>query len=50
MGVEIEQTAMADHHHAIREVQNLYIETERLFDTIRLTIENIDSGYFKLIF
>jgi hypothetical protein len=28
VGVEIEQTAMADHHHAIREVQHLYVHPD----------------------
>jgi len=50
VGVEIEQTAMEHHHHAIREVQHLTMQPESLFDTIRLTIENMDTGYFKLIF
>ena len=49
VGVEIEQTAMTDHHHAIREVQHLYVQPETLFDTIRITIENMDTSHFKLI-
>ena len=49
VGVEIEQTAMVDHHHAIREVQHLYVQPETLFDTIRITIENMDTSHFKLI-
>jgi len=49
VGVEIEQTAMTDHHHAIREVQHLYVNPETKFDTIRLTIANMDTGHFKLI-
>jgi hypothetical protein len=49
VGVEIEQTAIVDHHHAIREVQHLYVSPDTVFDTIRLTIENMDTGHFKLI-
>lgn len=50
VGVEIEQTAMAHHHHAIREVQHIMVTPgDKKFDTIRLTIENVDTGHFKLI-
>lgn len=49
VGVEIEQSDMVDHHHAIREVQHLYVSPDRDFDTFRITIENMDTGHFKLI-
>lgn len=51
MAVEIEQTAMTGHHHAIKEIQTIGVyvgETNK--DTIRIKIENMDSGKFKLAF
>ena len=51
VAVEIEQTAMTGHHHAIKEIQTIGVyvgETNK--DTIRIKIENMDSGTFKLAF
>lgn len=50
VGVEIEQTAMVGHHHAKREVQYLTVQpTDTVFESIRMTITNMDTGYFKLV-
>jgi len=37
------------HHHAIREIQYVGIESEDKRDTIRFTIDNPDGGEFKLV-
>jgi hypothetical protein len=49
VGVEIEQTAVVGHHHAKREVQLLTVQPDTTFESIRMTITNMDSGYFKLV-
>jgi hypothetical protein len=51
VAVEIEQAEpVPDHHHAIKEVQKLTVDVLNQFDTIRITISNMDDGYFKVIF
>ena len=50
VAVEIEQTEIVGHHHAIKEIQKIGvvpINAEK--DTIRITITNMDTGYFKLL-
>lgn len=42
---------MTGHHHAIKEIQTIGVyvgETNK--DTIRIKIENMDSGNFRLAF
>jgi hypothetical protein len=49
--VEIEQSDMTGHHHHTKEIQTIEVyvgETNK--DTIRITIQNMDEGYFKLLF
>jgi hypothetical protein len=51
VAVEIEQAEpVPDHHHAIKEVQKLTVDVFNQFDTVRFTIDNMDEGYFKVIF
>jgi len=49
VAVEIEQTEIVGHHHALREVQYLGIHTNDYRDTVRFTIDNPDGGDFKLV-
>lgn len=48
VAVEIEQTAVVGHHHAIKEIQYLGIDTANKRDTMRITIENVDEGQYIL--
>jgi hypothetical protein len=51
VAVEIEQSSMTGHHHAIKEIQKIGVHvTETNRDTIRITIENMDSGNFRIAF
>lgn len=49
VAVEINQTEIVGHHHAIREIQYVGIKSQDQRDTIRFTIDNPDDGEFKLI-
>lgn len=50
LGVEIEQTDMEGHHHAIKEIQTIGVEPKQQYDTIRITVENLDDGSYSLVF
>ena len=50
VGVEIAQSDFVGHHHSKREVQMVTMQPETIFEAIRLTITNMDDGYFKLVF
>ena len=50
VGVEIEQTAITDHYHSMREVQEIGINITTNFEKTRVTVENPDSGEYFLAF
>lgn len=52
VGVEINQTEMTDHHHAMKEIQYISIAPENpSFDTCRVTVTNpTDDGTYYLRF
>lgn len=52
VAVEIEQTdtSVVGHHHAMKEVQYLEVESAQVFETTRITIENPDDGKYLLVF
>lgn len=49
VAVEINQTEIVGHHHAIREIQYVGINSTDNRDTVRVTIDNPDGGVFKLV-
>ena len=49
VAVEINQTEVVGHHHAIREIQYVGIHSNDNRDTVRYTIDNPDGGKFKLV-
>lgn len=48
--VEINSTALPGHHHSMKEIQYIKLEPAQQFDTTRITITDIDSGAFILVF
>lgn len=50
LAVEIEQTEMVGHHHAIKEIQKIGVIPKQEFDTIRITVTNLDEGEYVLRF
>lgn len=51
VGVEIEQTAIPNHHHSRKEVQKLAVKTEDNRDTTTVTLSSIaSSGAYLLLF
>lgn len=50
VAVEIEQTTLANHHHAMKEIQQLGIGIDNNKDTTRITVENADGGLYILNF
>jgi frataxin-like iron-binding protein CyaY len=44
VAVEIEQTSIVNHHHAMKEIQQLSIDIENNKDTSRITIDKPDGG------
>lgn len=50
VAVEIEQSEIVPHHHSRREVQLLTVNADQIFDTIRVTVTNMDTGYYTLVF
>jgi len=45
VGVEIEQTAMVDHHHAMKEIQYIEATVENAtYDTMRITVQEPSKG------
>lgn len=50
VGLEIEQTAVTNHHHAIREVQEVGINVTTNFEKTRITVNNPDSTKYFIMF
>jgi len=50
VGVEIQDANAAEHPHAIREVQELRIETEQTYEKSIFTVNNVDDGYYRIIY
>jgi hypothetical protein len=50
MAVEIEQTDVVGHHHAMKEIQYVSMEAAQVFESTRITITNPDDGEYILIF
>jgi hypothetical protein len=48
--VEIEQTAITGHHHAMKEIQYISVEADQVFESTRINITNIDTGNFIVVF
>ena len=49
-GVEFEQTAIVNHHQAMKEIQELKITTDQTKEQSVIDVKNPDSGTFKLLF
>ena len=49
VAVEIKQTEMEHHHHAIKERQLVQISTENLLDTTNITVTDADDGQYVLM-
>jgi len=50
VAVEIEQTAIAGHQHAMKEVQEVGVSLTQNFEKLRVTVHNPDSGKYVLNF
>ena len=49
-GVEFEQTAIVNHHQAMREIQELRITTDQTMETTVIEVKNPDKGKFYYAF
>lgn len=49
-GVEFEQTAIVNHHQAMKEIQELKISTDQTKEQTTIDVKNPDDGSFKLLF
>lgn len=51
LGVEVEKTAEIpdDHHQAMKEIQYVQVSANGPFEVSTLTVDNVDSGEFKMI-
>lgn len=49
-GVEFEQTAIVNHHQAMKEVQELRIRTDQTKEKTQILVKNPDSGSFRVTF
>jgi hypothetical protein len=50
MAVEIEQNDIDGHHHSIKEVQQVSMESAQVFEVTRFTVTNPDDGEYILIY
>ena len=50
VAVEMEQTAIVGHHHAMKEIQTIGVQIENNLDTTKITIENPDGGDYIINF
>jgi len=50
VGLEIEQTAISGHHHAIREVQEIGINVTQNHELTKITVNNPDNTKYKIMF
>ena len=50
VAVEIEQTAVTGHYHAMKEVQEIGISVTQQFEKMKVIVINPDSGKFILNF
>ena len=50
LAVEIEQDDMPGHHHSMKEIQYLSLESAQVYESTRITITDPDSGQYLLIF
>jgi hypothetical protein len=48
--VEIEQSDIIGHHHSMKEIQYISVEADKIFESTRITISNIDAGNYLLVF
>ena len=48
--VEIEESGIVDHHHTMKEVQMVWLESAQVFEVTRFTVTNPDDGEYILIF
>jgi hypothetical protein len=49
-GVEFEQTAIVNHHHAMKEIQELRIFTDQTKEKTIISVKNPDTGSFRVTF
>jgi len=50
VAVEIEESGFVGHHHTMKEVQMVYLESAQVFEVTRFTVTNPDDGQYILIF
>jgi hypothetical protein len=48
--VEIEQSEIVGHHHAMKEIQYVSVQAEQTYELTRINITNKDDGQFLLLF
>ena len=49
-GVEFEQTAIVNHHQAMKEIQELRISTDQTKERTIVEVKNPDDGSFRVTF
>jgi hypothetical protein len=50
VAVEIEDTGFVGHHHTMKEVQMVTLESAQVYEVTRFTVTNPDDGEYILIF
>lgn len=50
VSVEIEESEIVGHHHTMKEVQMVWLESAQVFEVTRFTVTNPDDGEYILIF
>lgn len=50
VGVEIEDSNGKAHHHAIKEIQDIEVTTDRTFEKFIIKVDNKDAGKYKIGF
>jgi len=50
LSVEIQQTAIAKHHNAMKQIQKLSVGGESVLETTEMIITNKDDGKYRLVF
>jgi hypothetical protein len=50
VAVEIEDSGIVGHHHTMKELQMVWLESAQVFEVTRFTVTNPDDGEYILIF
>jgi hypothetical protein len=50
VSVEVEQTAVVNHPHAMKEIQYVEVKADTTFEMSQIIINNVGAGTFKMVF